>query len=97
MRIVGIRIEHDDGKSKQVRRISGPEGARVVAAIALSKLLHNPINLLSFPWWCRDRFPQCLSGLETLIELQARGRVACTTGCLTLHSHSIHILCRGIS
>ena len=52
MRIVCIRIEHDDGKSKQVSRISGLEGARVVAAIALSKLLHNPINLLSFPWWC---------------------------------------------
>ena len=48
-RVVCICVEHDGGKGQHVCGVGVAELVWVVAAVALSKLLHDAVNLLRFP------------------------------------------------
>ena len=50
--VVCISVKHDDGKGKQVGAISCLEDVRVVAAVTLCKLLHDPVYLLCLTCRC---------------------------------------------
>ena len=47
--VVRICVEHDYRVGQHIRDIGTLEGIRVAAHVALSKLLHQAINLLRFP------------------------------------------------
>ncbi len=62
--VVGVCVEHDEGKRQHVRPVSCPELARIVTAVPLSKLLHDALNLLSLacvrePWRSEVIDPTC--------------------------------------
>ena len=44
--VVGIGVQHDEGKGEQVGAIRTAEGPLIVPAVALRKFLHDAINLL---------------------------------------------------
>lgn len=46
--VVGIRVEHDEGKGQQVRGVSCGEGLWIVPEVPLCKLLHDTVYLLRF-------------------------------------------------
>lgn len=58
LRVVCICVEHDDAICQHVSHVSTLEGACVALDVALRKLLHEPINLLSLagqPAWTGQR------------------------------------------
>ena len=50
VRVVEVRLEHDDTVRQHIRRVGGGEHASVVDAEAFGELFHNAIDLLGFPW-----------------------------------------------
>ena len=46
--VVSICVEHDEGKGQQVGGVRCGERVWVVPEVALRKLLHHPVDLLSF-------------------------------------------------
>ena len=50
VRVVEVRLEHDDTVRQHIRRVGGGEDAAVVDAEAFGELFHNAIDLLGFPW-----------------------------------------------
>ena len=50
LRVVGIRIEHNDRVRQLVCRVSIGKGSLVALRVPLGKLEHEPVNLLCFAW-----------------------------------------------
>ena len=49
LRVVRVRVQHDDGERKHVGGVCGLVRAGVLPAVPLGELLHQPIDLLRFP------------------------------------------------
>jgi hypothetical protein len=67
-RVVGVRIEHDDSVREDVRSVRILEGARIVLAVALGELFHEPIDLLGLPGEAEpgEEAPDCVVEDEAL-------------------------------
>lgn len=46
LRVVRVRVEHDERKRQHIRPVSCAEAPWVVAAVSLCKLLHDALDLL---------------------------------------------------
>ena len=76
--VVSIRIEHDEGKGQQVGGICCGEGVWVVSEVALRKLLHHAVDLLSFA--CVDAYD-----LQFAEKYASHCHIALCSNCWQVH------------